>query len=63
MSPAVEKTAADMEASEAIFAINCGGIAVTQAAALQTSLIDSDSSFALVKNRLTKLAATMGPGN
>ena len=54
---AVEKTAADIEASDAIFAINYRGISVTQAAELRGRLSESDSSFTVVKNRLTKLAA------
>ena len=53
----VEKVAADIEASDAIFAIDYRGISVTQAADLRTRLRDTDSSFTVVKNRLTKLAA------
>ncbi|HTU14863.1 MAG TPA: 50S ribosomal protein L10 [Solirubrobacterales bacterium] len=53
----VDKVAADIEASEAIFAIDYRGISVTQAAELRGALRESDSSFTVVKNRLTKLAA------
>ncbi|MDQ2700788.1 MAG: 50S ribosomal protein L10 [Actinomycetota bacterium] len=53
----VEKVAADIEASDAIFAIDYRGISVTQAAELRNRLSETDSSFTVVKNRLTKLAA------
>jgi large subunit ribosomal protein L10 len=53
----VDKVAADIEASEAIFAIDYRGISVTQAAELRGALRESDASFTVVKNRLTKLAA------
>jgi large subunit ribosomal protein L10 len=53
----VDKTAAEIEASDAIFAIDYRGISVTQAAELRVKLSESDSSFTVVKNRLTKLAA------
>jgi large subunit ribosomal protein L10 len=53
----VDKIAADIKASDAIFAIDYRGISVTQAAELRGKLRESDSSFTVVKNRLTKLAA------
>jgi large subunit ribosomal protein L10 len=56
-SVAIEEIAAQIEASEAIFAIDYRGITVTQAAELRTKLRESDASFRVVKNRLTKLAA------
>jgi large subunit ribosomal protein L10 len=56
-SVAIDEIAAQIEASEAIFAIDYRGISVTQAAELRTKLRESDASFRVVKNRLTKLAA------
>jgi len=56
-SVAIEEIAAQIEASEAIFAIDYRGITVTQAAELRSKLRDADASFRVVKNRLTKLAA------
>ena len=56
-SVAIEEIAAQIEASEAIFAIDYRGISVTQAAELRSKLRDADASFRVVKNRLTKLAA------
>lgn len=56
-SVAIEEIAAQIEASEAIFAIDYRGITVTQAAELRSKLRESDASFRVVKNRLTKLAA------
>mgnify|MGYP002683948271 FL=1 len=58
----VDKTAAEIEASDAIFAIDYRGISVTQAAELRVKLSESDSSFTVVKNRLTKLAAAKAGG-
>jgi large subunit ribosomal protein L10 len=54
---AVDEIAAQIEASEAIFAIDYRGISVPEAAALRGSLREADTSFRIVKNRLTKLAA------
>jgi large subunit ribosomal protein L10 len=56
-SVTIEEIAAQIEASEAIFAIDYRGITVTQAAELRSKLRESDASFRVVKNRLTKLAA------
>jgi len=56
-SAAVAEIAEQIEGSEAIFAIDYRGISVPQAAELRTRLRDSDASFRVVKNRLTKLAA------
>jgi len=53
----VEEVAAQIEGSEAIFAIDYRGISVSQAAELRTKLRDADASFKVVKNRLTKRAA------
>jgi large subunit ribosomal protein L10 len=54
---AIEEIAADIEAAEAIFAVDYRGISVSQAAELRTKLRESDASFRIVKNRLTKIAA------
>ena len=56
-SAAIEEIAAQIEGAEAIFAVDYRGISVAQAAELRTRLRESDSSFRIVKNRLTKLAA------
>ena len=56
-SAAVAEIAEQIEASEAIFAIDYRGISVPQAAELRSKLRESDASFRVVKNRLTKLAA------
>lgn len=54
---AVAEIAEQIEGSEAIFAIDYRGISVPQAAELRSKLRETDSSFRVVKNRLTKLAA------
>jgi len=54
---AIEEIAADIEAAEAIFAVDYRGISVPQAAELRGKLRDADASFRVVKNRLTKIAA------
>lgn len=56
-SATIQEIAAQIEASEAIFAVDYRGISVTQAAELRSKLRDADASFRVVKNRLTKLAA------
>jgi large subunit ribosomal protein L10 len=56
-SAAIEEIAAQIEGSEAIFAVDYRGISVSQAAELRAKLRESDASFRVVKNRLTKLAA------
>jgi large subunit ribosomal protein L10 len=56
-SVAIQEIAAQIEASEAIFAVDYRGISVPQAAELRSSLREADASFRIVKNRLTKLAA------
>jgi large subunit ribosomal protein L10 len=53
----VDEIAAQIEGSEAIFAIDYRGISVPEAAALRGDLREADTSFRVVKNRLTKLAA------
>jgi large subunit ribosomal protein L10 len=54
---AIEEIAADIEAAEAIFAVDYRGISVPQAAELRDKLREADASFRVVKNRLTKIAA------
>ena len=56
-SAAIEEIAAQIEGAEAIFAVDYRGISVAQAAELRAKLRESDASFRVVKNRLTKLAA------
>lgn len=54
---AIERIAAEIEAAEAIFAVDYRGISVPQAAELRGKLREADASFRVVKNRLTKRAA------
>ena len=56
-SATIQEIAAQIEASEAIFAVDYRGISVPQAAELRGKLREADASFRIVKNRLTKLAA------
>ena len=56
-SAAIQEIAAQIEGSEAIFAVDSRGISVPQAAELRSKLREADASFRIVKNRLTKLAA------
>lgn len=56
-SATIEEIAAQIEASEAIFAVDYRGISVPQAAELRSKLRESDASFRIVKNRLSKIAA------
>jgi large subunit ribosomal protein L10 len=56
-SATIQEIAAQIEGSEAIFAVDYRGISVSQAAELRSKLRESDASFRVVKNRLTKLAA------
>src|SRR5215467_8674773 len=53
----IEEIAGQIEASEAIFAVDYRGISVPQAAELRAKLREADASFRIVKNRLTKIAA------
>lgn len=53
----IDEIAADIEASEAIFAVDYKGISVPQAAELRTKLREADATFRVVKNSLTELAA------
>jgi large subunit ribosomal protein L10 len=56
-SATIQEIAAQIEASEAIFAVDYRGISVPQAAELRARLREADATFRIVKNRLTKLAA------
>src|ERR1700710_1612987 len=56
-SATIQEIAAQIEGSEAIFAVDYRGISVSQAAELRGKLREADASFRIVKNRLTKLAA------
>jgi large subunit ribosomal protein L10 len=56
-SAAIKEIAAEIEGSEAIFAVDYRGISVPQAAELRSKLREADASFRVVKNRLTKIAA------
>jgi large subunit ribosomal protein L10 len=53
----IQEIASEIEASQAIFAVDYRGISVPQAAELRVKLREADASFKVVKNRLTKLAA------
>jgi large subunit ribosomal protein L10 len=54
---AIEEIAAEIEAAEAIFAVDYRGISVPQAAELRGKLREAEASFRIVKNRLSKIAA------
>lgn len=54
---AIAEITADIEASEAIFAVDYRGISVAQAAELRAKLREADASFRVVKNTLTERAA------
>src|SRR6476469_4517232 len=56
-SAAIQEIAAQIEESEAIFAVDYRGISVPQAAELRSKLREAAASFRIVKNRLTKIAA------
>lgn len=56
-SAAIQEIAAQIEDSEAIFAVDYRGISVPQARELRSKLREADASFRIVKNRLTKIAA------
>ena len=54
---AVAEIAAQIQESEAVYAVDYRGISVTQAAELRGKLRDADASFRIVKNTLTERAA------
>jgi large subunit ribosomal protein L10 len=53
----IDALAADIQASEAIFAVDYRGITVAQVAELRSKLRDGDATFKVVKNSLTERAA------
>lgn len=53
----IDEVAAQIQESEAVFAIDYRGISVPQAAELRTKLNDAGARFRVVKNTLTELAA------
>jgi large subunit ribosomal protein L10 len=53
----VDEIAEQLEAADAIFAVDYRGISVPQAAELRAKLRDADATFRVVKNRLTLRAA------
>jgi large subunit ribosomal protein L10 len=53
----IEQIAADITASQAVFAVDYRGITVAQADALRARLRDCDATFRVVKNSLTDRAA------
>ncbi len=54
---AIAEIAADIESSQAVFAVDYRGISVPQAAELRAKLRDADAVFRVVKNSLTERAA------
>jgi large subunit ribosomal protein L10 len=54
---AIEEIAAQIQESDAVFAVDYRGISVPQAAELRTALRGADSSFRITKNTLTERAA------
>ena len=53
----VDEVAAQIEAADAVFAVDYRGISVPQAAELRTRLNEAGAGFRVVKNTLTNLAA------
>jgi large subunit ribosomal protein L10 len=53
----IERVATEIQASEAIFAIDYRGISVKQAGDLRTALREAEADFTVVKNTLTERAA------
>src|SRR5215216_4743311 len=54
---AIEEVVGQIQESEAVFAVDCRGISVPQAAALRTRLTEAGARFRVVKNTLTERAA------
>jgi large subunit ribosomal protein L10 len=54
---AIERIVANIEESQAVFAVDYRGISVPQVAELRAKLRDADASFRVVKNSLTERAA------
>lgn len=53
----IEAIAAEIDAAQAVFAVDYRGISVPQAAELRTKLREAEASFTVVKNSLTERAA------
>lgn len=53
----IEALAAEIDGSDAVFAVDYRGISVSQAAELRTKLREADATFQVVKNSLTERAA------
>jgi large subunit ribosomal protein L10 len=53
----IEALAAEIDGSDAVFAVDYRGISVSQVAELRTKLRDADATFQVVKNSLTERAA------
>jgi large subunit ribosomal protein L10 len=53
----IEALAAEIDGSDAVFAVDYRGISVSQAAELRTKLREVDATFQIVKNSLTERAA------
>jgi large subunit ribosomal protein L10 len=53
----IEEVAGQIQASEAIFAVDYRGISVPQAAELRTTLREADATFRVIKNTLSERAA------
>lgn len=53
----IDRIAGDIEASQAVFAVDYRGITVAQIAHLRAKLRDADATFHVVKNSLTERAA------
>jgi large subunit ribosomal protein L10 len=53
----VEEIAGQIQAAEAVFAVDYRGLSVPQAAELRAKLRSADATFRIVKNSLTELAA------
>ena len=53
----VDEIAGQIEAAQAIFAVDYRGISVSQIAALRAKLRESDTRFRIVKNSLSERAA------
>jgi large subunit ribosomal protein L10 len=53
----IDEIAGEIEAAQAIFAVDYRGISVPQAAELRVKLRDADATFRVVKNSLTERAA------
>src|ERR1700685_130758 len=54
---AIAEIAADIQASQAVFAVDYRGISVPQVAELRSKLREADATFKVVKNPLTERAA------